>query len=67
MKAENQSSIVKRIKEICDEFDDRVNSVGLSFARAELAKALAETEADLNAALSDTAPRASGAQQKGEE
>ena len=38
-------SVVKRIEEICKEFDARVIQVGLPIARLELAKALAEREA----------------------
>ena len=41
----SQSDIVKRIEEICKEFDARVIEVGLPIARLELAKALAEIEA----------------------
>jgi len=41
----NQSDVVKRIESICQEFDSRVNEVGLAIARLELAKALAECEA----------------------
>ena len=40
----DQSPIVKRIEEICREFDSRVSTVGLSFSRLELAKRLSETE-----------------------
>ena len=40
----DQSEFEKRIKEICKEFDERVEDVGLAQARAELAKALAEAE-----------------------
>ena len=42
----NQSHIVKRIQSICEEFDARVLQVGLAIARLELAKALAECEAN---------------------
>ena len=41
----SQSDVVKRIEEICNEFDSRVETVGLAIARLELAKALAEAEA----------------------
>ena len=41
----SQSDTVKRIEEICKEFDSRVPVVGLAIARLELAKALAESEA----------------------
>lgn len=41
----NQSKVVARIEEICKEFDSRVEVVGVTIARLELAKALAETEA----------------------
>jgi len=41
----NQSDVVKRIESICQEFDSRINEVGLAIARLELAKALAECEA----------------------
>jgi len=41
------AGIIERTKEICKEFDDRSISVGLLFARLELAKSLAETEARL--------------------
>ena len=37
-------NLVKRVEEICREFDDRLEDVGLLFARLELAKALAEAE-----------------------
>lgn len=40
----NQSEVIKRIEEICKEFDSRVEKVGLEVARTELAKALAEAE-----------------------
>lgn len=50
-KSYSQSRIIKRTKEICDEFDARVNTVGISFARLEIAKVLAETEANLKEAL----------------
>lgn len=46
----NQSKIVRRIEEICMEFDARLKDVGPAIARLELAKALAEAEA-ANAAL----------------
>ena len=38
------SENVSRIKSICDEFDGRVETVGAYHARAEIAKALADTE-----------------------
>ena len=38
------SDIVKRIESICEEFDSRVEDVGLVTARLELAKALANAE-----------------------
>ena len=41
-----QSEIVKRIEEICGEFDGRVAKVGLAVARLELAKVVAEGELD---------------------
>ena len=41
----SQSEIVKRIEEICNEFDARLKIVGVAIARLELAKALAEYEA----------------------
>jgi hypothetical protein len=41
----NQSKVVARIEEICKEFDSRVEVIGVTIARLELAKALAETEA----------------------
>lgn len=41
-----QSETVKRIQSICEEFDSRVLQVGLAVARLELAKALADREAD---------------------
>ena len=41
----NQLEVVTRIEEICEEFDSRVEVVGLAIARLELAKALAEAEA----------------------
>ena len=40
----SQSLTVKRIEEICKEFDDRVKKVGVPIARLELAKALALAE-----------------------
>lgn len=40
----NQSKIIKRIDEICKEFDNRVAIVGIPIARLELAKALAMAE-----------------------
>ena len=40
----DQSTIVKRIEEICHEFDSRVSAIGLLGARVELAKQLSETE-----------------------
>lgn len=40
------TEIMKRIKEICDEFDARAEQVGIAIARLELAKALAESEAN---------------------
>ena len=48
-----QSNIVKRTKEIYDEFTNRMNRVGLSIALTELAKALAEHEADQPASLQE--------------
>ncbi len=41
-----QTRIIERIAEICREFDGRVEDVGITFARVELAKALAEAEAE---------------------
>jgi len=41
------SDTTKRIESICGEFDVRVGQVGLAIARLELAKALAENEAQL--------------------
>lgn len=41
----SQTKIVKRIEEICQEFDSRLEAgVGVPIARLELAKALAEAE-----------------------
>ena len=40
----SQSSVVKRIEEICHEFDIRLETVSVAVARLELAKALAESE-----------------------
>jgi hypothetical protein len=40
-----QSEIVKRIEEICKEFDERLALVGVKIARLELARALAKLEA----------------------
>ena len=40
----DQHETIKRTQEICTEFDTRVGVVGIPFARAELAKALAEEE-----------------------
>jgi len=40
----SQTSIIQRVNEICQEFDDRVKEVGLKVARLELAAALAEAE-----------------------
>ena len=42
-----QSEIVKRIEQIWNEFDARMELVGWVIARLELAKALAETESKL--------------------
>jgi hypothetical protein len=47
-KEKQQSEIVKRTEEICNEFDKRVQLVGWVIARLELAKTLAETESKLN-------------------
>lgn len=44
MSENSQTPIVKRIDSICAEFDARIVEVGVPFARAELAKALAEEE-----------------------
>ena len=38
------TKIVKRIESICHEFDARAESLGVAFARLELAKALAKSE-----------------------
>lgn len=43
------TEIVKRIADICGEFDCRVEAVGLPFARTEIAKVLAEKESALAA------------------
>lgn len=43
--SDEQHAIVMRTAEICKEFDGRVGVVGIPFARAELAKKLAEEEA----------------------
>jgi len=40
----NKSDVIKRIESICQEFDSRVEGVGLAIARLELAKVLAECE-----------------------
>jgi len=40
----SQEDMVKRIDEICAEFDSRVEEVGINVARLELAKTLSETE-----------------------
>lgn len=39
-----QSETIKRIEEVCNEFDERMKSVGVAIARLELAKALVESE-----------------------
>ena len=52
-----QSGIVKRIESICDEFDSRVEEVGLAIARLELAKVLAECEAAQPTAAPDSEGR----------
>jgi hypothetical protein len=49
----SQSDIVKRIEEICREFDARVIDVGLQIARAEISKALAENEASKYSTISE--------------
>ncbi len=41
----DQSQIINRIEGICNEFDIRVEAVGVNVARLELAKAFAECEA----------------------
>jgi len=38
------SDTENRIKTICDEFDERVEKIGLKDARLEIARALAESE-----------------------
>jgi len=43
-KKDRQTEIIKRVEEICNEFDIRVNSAGVNIARLELAKALATCE-----------------------
>lgn len=53
----SQSDVVKRIEEICKEFDARVIEVGLPIARLELAKALAEREAAQPTLAPDAANR----------
>lgn len=50
-----QTKIIKRTKELCDEFDKRAQTIGVSFARAEFAKMLAELE-DENERLMDSLP-----------
>jgi len=44
------SAHVKRIEEICNEFDGRMNVVGTLIARLELAHSLVEREEELGAA-----------------
>jgi hypothetical protein len=44
-----QSEIVKRIADICGEFDQRLAFVSIMVTRMELAKALAEKEAEIAA------------------
>lgn len=55
-----KNGIVMRIKEICDEFDERAKVVGLSFARMELAKRIAELEAAQPPAAVDSGPFVEG-------
>ena len=43
----SQETIFNRIEQICTEFDDRAENVGILFARVELAKRCAELEAEL--------------------
>ena len=45
----SQSQIIKRMEEICNEFDAHSRDIGVPIARLGLAKALAETEARLSA------------------
>ena len=47
------SDTVKRIKSICEEFDSRIETVGVAISRLELAKALAENEEQLAAMEAD--------------
>jgi len=42
--ADRCTAHLKRVKDICAEFDSRADAVGVSFARLELAKAFAERE-----------------------
>ena len=49
----SQTKVIKRIEEICNEFDARMKVVGVAIARLELAKALAESEAAQQGAQSD--------------
>ena len=43
------SEWIKRTESICNEFDARTKDVGLAFARAEIAKRVAELEEDSRA------------------
>ena len=36
----------KRVEQLCSEFDERMNAVGVGWARAEFAKRLAELEGE---------------------
>ena len=38
--------MIKRVEQLCSEFDERVNAVGVGWARAEFAKRLAELEGE---------------------
>ena len=43
--------MIKRIEEVCHEFDERVEITGVAIARLEMVKACVELEADLAEAL----------------
>ena len=43
---DKQTKLIRRIEEICKEFDARVEQFGLEIARLELAKALATAESN---------------------
>ncbi len=55
-----QTDMIKRIESICGEFDSRMEEVGISMARLELAKALASCEASQQDASQPTGKKDAG-------